>query len=263
MTLTKSIQTICITLAACLWTVACSETDGPQRDTNTVTVSKDFPLSEAEGSPVCGVRLNVACFSGSDSAAMIMNRHVAKMLFDIDCSDIRLAADSFANMCGHDYKRSLAAFYRQDKTDPSKRQWYEYRYSMTTEVSRKRKGYITYLADKTMFEGGSHEISLRLTANFNAETGHAVTTEELFVPGFKKRLSAILLDRLKEKTGAETLDDLHGEGYLLSTDMYPADNFILDDGGMTFIYNPYEIAPYDKGRIELYVRNDEIEDLLI
>ena len=43
--------------------------------------------------------------------------------------------------------------------------------------------------------------------------------------------------------------------------MYPSSNFILGKDGITFIYNPYEIAPYALGRIELTISNATLEPL--
>jgi hypothetical protein len=45
-------------------------------------------------------------------------------------------------------------------------------------------------------------------------------------------------------------------------DMFPSENFILGKETITFIYNPYEIAPYEKGSIELTLSYSELDDIL-
>ena len=45
-------------------------------------------------------------------------------------------------------------------------------------------------------------------------------------------------------------------------DMFPSENFILGEEAITFIYNPYEIAPYEKGSIELTLAYSELDDIL-
>ena len=42
-------------------------------------------------------------------------------------------------------------------------------------------------------------------------------------------------------------------------DMFASENFILSDDEITFIYNPYEIADYSKGKIELTISLDELK----
>jgi len=50
--------------------------------------------------------------------------------------------------------------------------------------------------------------------------------------------------------------------YLYSMQMFPSENFILGSDELTFIYNPYEIAPYSAGKTELTVSYSEVEELL-
>ena len=73
---------------------------------------------------------------------------------------------------------------------------------------------------------------------------------------------SFLLEALEEKVGASNLKELHNRGYLYSMDMFPSENFILGDDAITFIYNPYEIAPYEKGCIELKIAYDAIDNIL-
>jgi len=78
-------------------------------------------------------------------------------------------------------------------------------------------------------------------------------------PGFEQKLNEQLLEALLDKTGAKDINQLHEEGYLYSMDMFASENFILGDDEITFIYNPYEIADYSKGRIELKIDIDELK----
>ena len=45
-------------------------------------------------------------------------------------------------------------------------------------------------------------------------------------------------------------------------EMYPSNNYVLGKEGITFIYNPYEIAPYALGRIELTISYDDMENIM-
>ena len=47
-----------------------------------------------------------------------------------------------------------------------------------------------------------------------------------------------------------------------ATDMFPSVNFVLGAEAITFIYNPYEIAPYEKGSIELTLDYGDIDNIL-
>ena len=45
-------------------------------------------------------------------------------------------------------------------------------------------------------------------------------------------------------------------------EMFPSENFILGNETITFVYNPYEIAPYAVGSTELIIPFGDIKDLL-
>jgi hypothetical protein len=45
-------------------------------------------------------------------------------------------------------------------------------------------------------------------------------------------------------------------------DIFPSENFILNDETITFVYNPYEIAPYAVGSIELIITYSEVSKIL-
>ena len=86
--------------------------------------------------------------------------------------------------------------------------------------------------------------------------------QDIFVPGYEDRLNAILLQSLCEKVGVEDIHDLHQNGYLFSMDMFPSDNFIINEETITFHYNPYEIASYDKGSTDLTLSLTDLQEIL-
>ena len=45
-------------------------------------------------------------------------------------------------------------------------------------------------------------------------------------------------------------------------DIFPAENFILGDETITFVYNPYEIAPYALGSTELTLPYSQLSKIL-
>ena len=263
MTLRQAIKAAFLLAAITLPWAACSEKEAPgNHQTASLRLSRDFKLADGDGSPTCQVKVDIKYFEGSDSAAIRMNARIADELFGLPGLGIKEAADSFANICGQDYIGGLAQFYAQDRDDPSRREWYEYRHSISSDIAHGREGIVTYVADLTQYEGGAHDTSIRTVMNFDAATGRTIAAQDLFVPGYEKRLEALLLEKLEEKAGADGLEALRSAGYLMASDMYVPKNFTIDDDGMTFIYNVYEIAPYEKGRIELRVDNGEMEELL-
>jgi hypothetical protein len=98
--------------------------------------------------------------------------------------------------------------------------------------------------------------------NFDPATGRQLFLSDVFAPGYEHKLNEVLLKVLLEKTAAKDLNELHDKGFLYSMDMFPSENFVLGDDTITFIYNPYEIAPYAAGCTELTIAYTAIDDIL-
>ena len=61
---------------------------------------------------------------------------------------------------------------------------------------------------------------------------------------------------------SEAFEDPSDSGYLLVTDIPVTEDFSISDSGITFIYNPYEIAAYAAGIIRINIPWDELQDIL-
>ncbi len=242
---------------------SCSSDDGTETAFSTVEVKKTVPLTGGNGSPKCTVNLKISYASdGKDSCSGKINATLCHELFGSDGNDVPKAARAFADSYADIYKSSMAKFYAADRTDSRKRSWYEYRYDMETGVESGRKGIVVYTAKLDYNEGGAHGISQTITLNFDKATGRCIRLDDLFAEGTEKRLAEILLEKLQEAVGAKDLAGLKDKGYLNVTDMYAPQNFILGKKDVTFIYNIYEIAPYEQGTTTLSVSYSDLKELL-
>ena len=218
-------------------------------DTDEAKVTKVVNITDEENAPKCHIALNVKYVKGDDERAKTVNNAIEQRLFMMDSLTMQQAVDSFA-------------LYREDKDDETKRAWYEYKYEVTTETKAGKDGCMVYIINLDMYEGGAHGISQQLVMNFDAKTGRQLKYDDIFVQGHEFRLREMLLDELKKQTDTNTLDELHAKDYLLTMDIYAPQNFILGDDEVTFIYNPYEIAPYAKGNTELTLSYSKLKDIM-
>jgi hypothetical protein len=252
-----------------LLAVACGEESEDTIQFDTFTANKEVTLSNDEGSPMCAVHLQVV-FAVPDNGhkAEVVNNIIQKRLLNMEDINITHAVDSFCNSYTATYLRNLLPLYNQDRADSTKRSWYEYHYIITSEAFqgcsatdiRPASSVVSAIVD--YFEGGAHGLNQQLTMNFNNKTGQLIELTDIFVPGYESQLVAELQKALREKTGAENLSKLRSQGYLVSMEMYPSENYIINDETITFIYNPDEIAPYDKGSTELTISLSDLKKIL-
>ena len=173
------------------------------------------------------------------------------------------AVDSFVSQYTHEYKQNLTPLYIEDKGDELKHRWYEYEYNIETETKVGRDdAVVIYTITLDYYEGGAHGIEQLLVMNFDMQSGNQLTLQDIFVPGYEERLKEMLLNKLMDMTDSKTMEELKEKGFLYSMDMFPSENFMLEEDHITFVYNAYEIAPYTMGRTSLEMSYSELSEIL-
>lgn len=89
--------------------------------------------------------------------------------------------------------------------------------------------------------------------NFCMTDGKIMSLSDLFRPGYEKKLKALIAKKLKE-AGTELLVD-RGR-------VPVAEEFEITTSGILFSYDPYQIAPYSEGTVQVELTTDELLELL-
>lgn len=257
----KYLPILCVS-AIMICIMSCNGEKISSLNVNTFEKSKSEYLTDDVNSSKCSVDLFISYIHGNDSLANKINKVIEKKLFGITDIKLNQAADSFVSQCFTDYKIGLSRFYAEDKNDPTKLSWYNYWYKIDTDVQQEKSEILTYIIRREYFEGGAHSIKTIQVINFDNATGNVININNVFAAGSENKLIDILLDKLKGQVGVNSINDLRQKGYLLSSDMYIPENFIIGEDDITFIYNVYELAPYEKGIIKIKIPYDEIKDIL-
>ena len=83
---------------------------------------------------------------------------------------------------------------------------------------------------------------------FDLTTGEIVTEADLFAEGYEEAVADLLAASLEVY-----LADIDEDPEMMFSMPEPNDNFAVSEEGITWTYNPYEIAPYSMGIIDLTV----------
>ena len=120
--------------------------------------------------------------------------------------------------------------------------------------------YVNYTVDQYEYMGGAHGMYGTFPLVFDLNNGQVVSWNEI-VPGVSKEkmtelITAHRLDDLKDMIGEEAIDE--GDIFFHET-IEPSDSFTVDAKGLTFYYQPYDIAPYVFGVITIPVPWEELK----
>lgn len=242
---------------------ACNRSnDGDTTVMDSVVVDKQLALSNDTSAPACKLHISLLYDHEADSSkARLINQVITTKAFGMEKMTVTQAVDSFTRNYLREYKKNFSPLYEADKKSNRTSASYNCHYILTSNVMNGRKGVMIYTLYMDAYEGGAHGNRQQQTVNFDIRTGKQLTLKDVFVPGYEKGLNELLLKALEDKTGAKNINELHNKNYLVSNDMYATENFVLNDGTVTFIYNAYEIAPYAIGTTELTLSDNDLSNL--
>lgn len=112
--------------------------------------------------------------------------------------------------------------------------------------------YIVYECSYFEYTGGDHPNYFSHYINYDVTRNKMLMFNDIFAPGTKERLGEVVLQALLDKFYATSLEDLYNKTEIhnefhVSRDIYLTGNEIV------FRYNPYEIAPWSYGAIDVPV----------
>ena len=111
--------------------------------------------------------------------------------------------------------------------------------------------------------GGAHPNSYRKFINFDLSTGDELKLTDLLNEGFYKQLNIVGEEIFRQTNEIEPNKDLTEAGYWFDNNKFSVNNnFTIDEYGLTFYYNNYEITAYAFGPTELFIPFDSIRDLI-
>lgn len=213
--------------------------------------------------PNCKIDIELDYATVPQKAARNINAEIVRLIFGYEQLTPRAAVDSFARSYIRDYQEELLPLYQTElKNNRITPNWYNYSYTVKGEKRNGKAGFVCYEIEIERNEGGTDPIQEVYSLTFNGETGERLRLQDVFEPGSEAALNAVLFQALLEECQCTTKEELQEDGILLLTDMYATENFRLGRREMKFTYSPSEIAPYERGAIQLNIPYFDIKNLL-
>lgn len=164
-----------------------------------------------------------------------------------------------------DEYKSLSNTYYSDKSrleESNMPMWYWYYLNLSNKVMFQNKKLLSNAVEYSDYTGGAHGSYMITYTNIDLEELVTISEEDIFAPDYQKPLAAIIVKRLMIQNNVNTPEDLLSVGFFDIDDIFPNNNFWLNDEGIHYAFNQYEIAPYVMGVIEVDIPFEDIEALL-
>jgi hypothetical protein len=122
--------------------------------------------------------------------------------------------------------------------------------------SGRYKQFLSYMVEIYSFRGGVHGINTMTPVVFDKNTGDVVPEEAFFADGYREPVAALLQAHLPEalENDKDALAAVFEPGLLGPNGLYE-----VTKDGVTWYYQPYDIAPYYLGVISITVPWNELK----
>ena len=141
--------------------------------------------------------------------------------------------------------------------------WYYYQLHKSNEILYEDENILSYSVDHATYTGGAHGSLQVLYYTIDLNSLTTITEEDIFTPNYHQFLTTKIIENLMKNYEVNTPEELINEGFFDVNDIAPNSNFWLNNEGVHYIYNQYEIAPYSMGPIEVTIPYEDIQSIII
>lgn len=174
-----------------------------------------------------------------------------------------LAANEAASSVPETPKVAAATFARDYFRDKEEFPEMSGTYEATVHVrdSYLSEGMLSVEMSQYTFTGGAHGYGSTVFANFDTESGEKLSADHLFLD--TARLLAIAEQAFRDKYGIPSDSSINATGFWFENERFHLPESIgFSEKGAILHYNPYDIASYAEGAIEIVVPWKEITPVL-
>jgi hypothetical protein len=115
--------------------------------------------------------------------------------------------------------------------------------------------------EKYGYTGGAHGIMIRDYEVLDMAGNQHLKLNDIFTQGYQLELEILLDKKLRRLNGILHNENLRDAGFLVDN-VEVSDNFYINNDGIGFYYNVYQIAPFAAGPTELFIPFAELQNIL-
>ena len=235
---------------------------------DSISVDKTYHLLENPENPNCNLQINFtypAKYDNKDILKKIQQKFVYSYFGD---GYENLSPEEATAKYTEDYLNNYKDLEDEYKAEVAKADetpvgaWFSYFEMSSDDIAYNKNDILSYTVNFENYTGGAHGAHSFTNHVIDMKTGNPIKEDDIFIEGFQEDLAQILIDRIAKQNTVENPKELENIGFFSIDEIFPNGNFLIDDNGITYTFNEYEIAAYVVGATNVHLPYEEIQYLL-
>ena len=139
--------------------------------------------------------------------------------------------------------------------------WYSYYEMSSNKITYNQSGLLCFTVNFENYTGGAHGSHSYFNHVVNLKTGLVVTEKEIFTDNYEDELAKVLVAAIAKQNQVNDVKALENIGFFSVDEIFPNGNFSIDETGINYTFNEYEIAAYVVGATHVHLSYEEIRHL--
>lgn len=232
----------------------------------TYTFAKKYVVKEGKADNLLNISISVQFPEtfGNDSVLKKARKIVLDDYFP-DTDNSELNADSSINK----YVKTYYTFFKNTELDNSMideeynsndEPWYQ---NGVMGINYNKNGIFSYTITLSSYTGGAHGGTTITNGIIDMANGKKLTEKDIFKTGSYPVIKDMIISKILKKNRVETKEDLYEIGYFNIDDIKLNGNFFVNEKGITYTFNEYEIASYAVGSTDIILSFKELSNYMI
>ncbi len=236
---------------------------------DTIALKESYHIKNIETNPGCSLQINFVFpveYQNQQVLKAVQQQFVRAFLGDdyMQASP-REAVNQYAENYLNDFKKRETDFesdVEEHGSEPND-EWYSSYEILSDSIYYNQNDLLSMVVLKEYDTGGAaHNAHHYTNRVIDLRTGERVTEAAVFIEDYQDDLAKIIVDAIALYNNVDKVSDLENIGFFNINEIYPNKNFYVDEVGITYTFNEYEIAAYVVGATSVRIPYEKIRHLL-
>lgn len=235
---------------------------------DSIKIDKTYHLLDNPKNPNCNLQIDFifpANYKDKETLKKIQEQFVYTYFGDkYDTLPPRDALTKYTEAYMESYKKLENDFKNETEKDKnaSVETWFSYYEITSGKIAFNKDNFLSYIIKTENYTGGAHGSHAINNHVISLPSGKMLTEEDIFIDNYQDELARLLVEHIAKQNKVEDPKELENIGYFSVDEISPNGNFLIDERGITYTFNEYEIAAYVVGVTNVFLPFEELQSLI-